>query len=235
MTTIYQNKENFFIYHNYIWWSTEGSKDKNSIISSGYDRDDIIRENKYGKSIIKINRKIITLDSQIGKISKNEKQRSYISGLTTLIIANKIWKILKDNKSVGYMYCDGNVLKKNKVIKSITSDNQIPLTKITGPIFKKLILNTYRNMNNMNNINKIIKKKGLFKKHKFQVVTIENVINDGCKSKDSPYNFSYMINKKSLRPKARKELVYVSFIGYRFGKERNPLVNKIAQIISSLE
>ena len=39
--------------------------------------------------------------------------------------------------------------------------------------------------------------------------------------------------KKSLRTKARKELVYVFFIGYRFGKERNPLVNKIAKIISS--
>ena len=171
------------------------------------------------------------------KCQKKKKQRSYISGLTTLIIAKKIWKILKNSKSVGYMYCDGNVLKKNKTIKSITSDNFIPLTKITGPKFKKLMLNTYGNMNdiNKNDINKIIKnkeEKGLFKKNKFKVVTSECIINNGCKSKYSPYNFLYLINKKSLRPKAQKELVYISFIGYRFGKERKPLVNKIAKIIS---
>ena len=73
MTTIHQIKENYFIYHNYIWWSTPGSKNKNRMISSGYNRNDIIKENKYDKSIIEINRKIITLDSQIGKMSKKKK------------------------------------------------------------------------------------------------------------------------------------------------------------------
>ena len=236
MTKNNNSKENYFIYHNYIWWLTEGSKEKNSLISSGYDRDDIIKENKYGKSIIEINRKIITIDSQIGKITKNLKQRSYINGFTTLEIAKKIWKILKDSKSVGYMYCDGNVLKKNKVIKNcrIGDDDEIPLTKVSGPLYKKLFLKTIVESNGKVNVLKKIFKnkeeKGLFKKNIIKVTTSQQVINNGCKSY---YNdFSNLINKKKLRPKEQKELIFVSFIGYRFGKERNPLVNKIAKIIS---
>lgn len=150
-----ENKnENMLVSLNYKWWQTPNAKEDDSFISF-MDRDDVIKENEYDlERMIKLNRHMITFDSQatletlpekpheyyLAEVAKTkerydkmsrpcyDKQKAYISALVPSSTFCQLSKKANNKRIFILPICDEKLYE-----KQLIKDGHLPLTKTIWP------------------------------------------------------------------------------------------------------